>query len=198
MAVILSGTTNDITINGVSVATDAEVTSAVAPLATTAYVDGKMVLATAVTASGTAIDFTSIPSWVKKIKVLFKAVSMNGTALPLLQLGDSGGIENTGYESSAFGGINGNAITAVSYNTGIICTSFGSAVYSISGYIELVKFSGNIWVSAGSLSQVGSTSAGSSNAGYKELSGTLDRIRLTTTNGTDVFDAGQINIMYEG
>ena len=158
----------------------------------------RIVQGTAVTASGTAIDFTSIPSWVKKIKVLFKAVSTNGTALPLLQLGDSGGIENTGYESSAFGGINGNVVTAVSYNTGIICTPFGSAGYSISGYIELVKFSGNIWVSAGSLSQFGTTPAGTNSAGYKELSGTLDRIRLTTTNGTDVFDAGQINIMYEG
>jgi hypothetical protein len=30
------------------------------------------------------------------------------------------------------------------------------------------------------------------------LSGTLDRIRLTTVNGSDTFDAGSINIIYEG
>ena len=167
-------------------------------LATTAYVDGKMVLSTAVTASGTAIDFTSIPSWVKKIKIIFKSVSTNGTDLPFIQLGDSGGIETTGYESGAFCGVNGNVVTAVSYNTGIVCTGFGNAGYLISGQVELVKFSGNIWVSAGNLSQLGLNSAGSSSAGCKELSSTLDRIRITTINGTDTFDAGSINIMYEG
>ena len=34
--------------------------------------------------------------------------------------------------------------------------------------------------------------------GAVSLSGTLDRIRLTTVNGTDTFDAGSVNIMYEG
>ncbi len=168
-------------------------------VATTSYVDGKMVLATAVnTTSGTAIDFTSIPSWVKKIKIMFKTVSTNGTAPLLIQLGDSGGLEVTGYESSAFGGANGNVVTAASYNTGIVCQAFGLAVFSISGVLEIVKFSGNIWVSQGNVSQFGTIPAGSSSAGFKELSGTLDRIRITTVNGTDTFDAGQINILYEG
>ena len=167
--------------------------------ASIAYVDGKMVLGTSVNStSGTAIDFTNIPSWVKKVKIIFKSVSTNGTALPLIQLGDSGGIETTGYESSSFGGVTGSVVTATSYNTGIVCTAFGNAGYLISGQVELIKFSGNIWISSGNLSQFGLSPASSSSAGYKELSGTLDRIRITTTNGTDTFDAGSINIMYEG
>jgi hypothetical protein len=35
-------------------------------------------------------------------------------------------------------------------------------------------------------------------AGHVSLSGALDRIRLTTVNGTDTFDAGSVNIIYEG
>jgi hypothetical protein len=33
--------------------------------------------------------------------------------------------------------------------------------------------------------------------GFVPLSGTLDRVRITTANGTDTFDAGSINILYE-
>jgi len=36
-----------------------------------------------------------------------------------------------------------------------------------------------------------------SGGGGITLSGTLDRVRITTVNGTDTFDAGTINIMYE-
>jgi hypothetical protein len=35
-------------------------------------------------------------------------------------------------------------------------------------------------------------------AGDVALSGTLDRIRITTVNGTDTFDAGTINVSWEG
>jgi hypothetical protein len=51
--------------------------------------------------SGTSIDFTSIPSWVKRITVMLNGVSTSGTSIPLIQLGDSGGIENTGYSAVA-------------------------------------------------------------------------------------------------
>ena len=51
--------------------------------------------------SGTSIDFTSIPSWVKRITLMLAGVSTNGTSDPLIQLGDSGGIENTGYVAGA-------------------------------------------------------------------------------------------------
>lgn len=187
MAILISGTTNDITINGVSVATDAEVSSAVAPLATTAYVDGKMVLSTAVTASGTAIDFTNIPSWVKRITVMFNGVSTNGGSTNQVQLGDSGGIESTGY-------ISGSQIGSIA--SGFIVTINPAPSYSQIGELTLVKLSGNTWIQKGiTLTQ---DVALQYISGSKTLSSTLDRIRITTVNGTDVFDAGQINIMYEG
>lgn len=145
--------------------------------------------------SGTSIDFTGIPSWVKRITVMFNGVSTNGSSNLQVQIGDSGGIENTSYSSSAFGAPNGNVVTAANSTTGYLATSFNNAAYVIVGSLVITNISGNIWVSSGSLGAT--TSVGWSCGGSKELSATLDRIRITTVNGTDTFDAGTINILYE-
>ena len=73
--------------------------------------------------SGTSIDFTSIPSWVKRITVMFDGVSTNGTSNLQVQIGDSGGIENTGYTAAASGVANsGNLVTAASSTSGFSCS----------------------------------------------------------------------------
>jgi hypothetical protein len=150
---------------------------------------------TVVTASGTSVDFTSIPSWVKRITVMFDAVSTSSTSNWLIQLGDSGGVEITGYIS--VGTFVGSSTGGTSYTTG-----FGLPV-SISTHVEqglliLCNLTGNVWTANGSFAGSG-TAAGFtySTAGSKTLSATLDRIRITTVNGTDTFDAGSINILYE-
>jgi len=145
--------------------------------------------------SGTSIDFTSIPSWVKRITVMFNAVSTNGSSIPQIQLGDSGGVETTGYVgtiSSYSGASNANS------TTGILANAAGNAGYSCTGIITLATLGSNLWVASmvtttdpaiGNFSSVG--------AARKTLSDTLDRVRITTVNGTDTFDAGSINILYE-
>ena len=160
-------------------------------VATTAYVDGKMVLATAVTASGTAIDFTGIPNWVNKITVMFNSVSTNGSSPVQIQLGDSGGIENSGYVSttSTAGG------TTSSSTSGLLVGGISSAA-SRNGIANICKINGNSFVMNSLVSS--ETVQLNMGGGSKTLSTTLDRIRITTLNGTDSFDAGQINIMYEG
>jgi len=155
-----------------------------------------LILSTAQTASGTSIDFTSIPSWVRRITVMLSGVSTNGTSNLQVQIGDSGGIENTGYSSSAFGAPNANALTVVNSTTGYLATSFNNAAYVTVGSLVITNISGNIWVNSGSLGAT--TAVGWSCGGSKELSATLDRVRITTVNGTDTFDAGTINIMVEG
>ena len=197
MGILISGTTNDITINGTSVATDAEVSSAVAPLATTEYVDGKMVLSTAVTASGTAIDFTGIPSWIKRVTIVLDGISTNNSPNFLIQLGDSGGIENTGYTSSASTVYSSVATltSTIGFNLiGYLTASTSAASYS--GLVNTYKLDQNIWCC--SHATAGNVVVTNYGGGRKQLSSTLDRIRITTVNGTDTFDAGQINIMYEG
>jgi hypothetical protein len=148
---------------------------------------------TSVTASGTSVDFTSIPSWVKKITVMFRGVSLSGTSAILIQLGDSGGIETTGYVSSGTG-FSGTGGATISSTSGLV-VFLNSATYIVSGVATITNISSNIWVYGG----VGKIDPAVcwTGGGDKELSATLDRIRITTVNGTDTFDAGSINILYE-
>lgn len=145
------------------------------------------------TTSGTTKDFTGIPAWVKRITVTFVGVSASGTSLLQIQLGDSGGVSITGY--------NGHAsydVTGGSSLTGFLISPRADPAASHHGQmvITLHELATNTWTYASNVNYSGNYTA--SGSGSKSLSGTLDRIRLTTVNGTDTFDAGSINIMYEG
>jgi hypothetical protein len=144
--------------------------------------------------SGTSIDFTGIPSWAKRITVMLNGVSVSGTSSILIQLGDSGGIETTGYVSSSTGFSGGSGATSSS-TAGLIVFS-NDATYILSGIITIANVTSNSWVNSGS-GKLGTTVSWIC-GGNKDLSETLDRVRITTVNGTDTFDAGTINIMYEG
>jgi hypothetical protein len=153
-----------------------------------------LTLATAqATTSGTSIDFTGIPSWVKRITVMLNGVSTNGTSNPLLQIGDSGGIETTGYAAVSAAQDTGVSITAYTAGYGI---RHAAAAESLNGQIVFNTMGANVWVATGTVST--SAPIEFTVSGSKTLSGALDRVRLTTVNGTDTFDAGSVNIMYEG
>jgi hypothetical protein len=165
---------------------------------TPAKLSQPLTLATAQnTTSGTSIDFTGIPSWVKRITVMFNGVSTNGTNLPILQLGDSGGIETTGYSALA-GLVSAGGANAHNFTSGIPLTySTYTAANLIHGNILIALVDSSTWTFSGNL-LLTSQQYLMCVAGVKVLSDTLDRIRLTTVNGTDTFDAGSVNIMYEG
>jgi hypothetical protein len=142
--------------------------------------------------SGTSIDFTGLPSWVKRITVMFNGVSTDATGNKIIQIGTSGGVETTGYASGCRSGLD-NLTTTV----GFLFDNASSNTFLLSGHAIITKISGNTWI----FSSVScNTTTGSSRVagGTKNLSATLDRIRITTVNGTDTFDAGSINILYEG
>lgn len=146
---------------------------------------------TAVSASSTSVDFTSIPSWVKRITVELVGVSTNGTSNFLIQLGISSGIVSSGYLSGV--GTRGAETTSTA---GFIVGIPAAATNNLTGIVPICLYSTNAWVTSGVLSrQDGFLNAfGGSIA---SLGGTLDRVRITTVNGTDTFDAGTINILYE-
>ena len=146
--------------------------------------------------SGTSIDFTGLPSWIKRVTVMFTGVSTNGVSNWLIQIGDSGGIENTGYVSSAF--IIATVGSAGSNSTTGYVVQCDVASYSFSGNLVITNITSNTWVSSHILgSGAALTGLQTFGGGTKTLSTTLDRVRITTTNGTDTFDAGSINILYE-
>lgn len=164
-------------------------------LATTAYVDGKFIRGTAVaTTSGTAIDFTSIPSWAKEIVIILNGVSTNGTSGLLLQVG-SGSIQNSGYSSQSWTATGSGIISNGFGLTGTV----GASTVELTGIITIENITLNTWIESGSIGVTNSTSNGIASIGKSpNLSGALDRLRLTSINGTDTFDAGSVNIMYRG
>ena len=157
---------------------------------------GRLVQGTAQNStSGTSIDFTSIPSWVKRVTVMLSGVSANGSSNLIIQIGTSGGVETSGYLGAA--GYTSAGSAAGNFTTGF-GLSFGTGAVSVFHGVALITSMGsNLW--AFGWSGAFSNSANSlSGGGSKTLSGTLDRLRITTVNGTDTFDAGSINILYEG
>lgn len=151
--------------------------------------------------SGTSINFTGIPSYAKRITVMFSEVSTNGTSGVSIQLGDSGGIETTGYNSSQ-GNVANNFTNASIRTTGFVVSGDTVGTFR-TGLLTLVNMLGNVWVASGRFHVV-ATGISPNNPhigftqGSKELSGVLDRIRITTITGADAFDNGFVNILYEG
>jgi hypothetical protein len=152
---------------------------------------------TIATTSGTSHDFTGIPSWAKRITVMVSAVSVSGTASPTIQLGDAGGPENTGY-IGAVSVVAAGSTAAANLSSGFQFSSTGAAAQTYQGTLTLTLLdpATNLWSCSGCIGRT-DTAVGAFVGGSKALSATLDRIRLTTTNGTDTFDAGSINILYE-
>jgi hypothetical protein len=153
----------------------------------------RLTLSTAVAStSGTSINFTGLPAWVKRLTVMFAGVSTSGTSNIQIQLGDSGGIENTGYVSTA--SVNGT--TLATSTAGFITSGTTAAATTVNGWYAICLIGSNIWTGGGSLARA---DGNMNNAGgAKTLSDTLTQIRITTVNGTDTFDAGSVNILYEG
>ena len=146
--------------------------------------------------SGTSIDFTSIPSWVKRITVMFSGVSTSGTSNYLIQIG-AGSVTSSGYTSNGGRIIGATPTTMGNTTAGFIICNVQAATDTLIGNILITNISSNTWVASGSLIMTNATPAAYYVAGNLSLSGTLDRVRITTSNGTDTFDAGSINILYE-
>ena len=148
------------------------------------------------TTSGTAIDFTGIPSWVKRITVMFNGVSTNGTTSYIIQIGagsftTSGYLSNTAYINDS----PSNSCAGTSSTQGFIITHDVVPSLVIGGNCTITTLGSNVWTASGVINRT--SNAGGFFAGTITLGGTLDRVRITTENGTDTFDAGLINILYE-
>lgn len=185
--------------NNIVLATDGSAT--IATLSSTTItgttIQGTIKLGTAVAStSGTSIDFTSIPNWAKRVTVMFNGVSTSGTSNLQVQLG-AGSVTSSGYTSQGVQTSSAPAITPTTSTTGMILSGAFSATALYSGVCQIINVTGNTWVNSGNLL---SGTAGNANffSGTIALGGTLDRVRITTVNGTDTFDAGTVNILYEG
>jgi len=145
--------------------------------------------------SGTSIDFTSIPSWVKRVTVMFTGVSTSGTSLVQIQIG-SGSVTTSGYSAQA-SYISGASLSNSVYSSGFVVLNSVSASLTYGGAATLCLLGSNTWCESSSFGIASGANGQFFSAGSITLGGTLDRVRITTVNGTDTFDAGSINILYE-
>jgi len=145
--------------------------------------------------SGTSIDFTGIPSWVKRITVMFNGVSVNLSSIIQVQLGTG----STSYTTSGYlgGGWFANT-TNTNVTTGIpvIASGAGASARTLYGTMTIANITGNTWVASATIFD--GNASGCLSGSSIALAAPLTAIRLTTVNGTDTFDAGTVNIMYEG
>jgi hypothetical protein len=198
-SVVLSGDTS----GSITVAAPAVAGSNTQTLAAVTGTLAPVVSGTAVTCAGqTSIDFTNIPSYVKRITVMFNAVSTSGTSVKQIQIGDSGGFELTGYSASSAYFNTSGSFNNIQATSGFIINSV-TATDAISGSftISCLDTATNTWSFSGSAATGNAATALLLSGGAKSLSATLDRVRITTVNGSDTFDttpsAGTINILYE-
>ena len=154
----------------------------------------RMVIPAIATTSGAAID-QAIPSWARRITILFNGVSTSGTSLPLLRFGTPT-VAASGYYSTAFNSTS-NAVNNVGNTTGFILVMSFYATTTLRGVITLLSPDGVTWTESGVTSDSAAVTSNMS-SGSVTLSALATVLRLTTVNGTDTFDAGSISFLIEG
>jgi hypothetical protein len=159
-------------------------------------INSNIVSGTAVAStSGTSIDFTGIPSWVKRVTVMLAGVSTSGTSNLQIQVG-GGSVQTSGYLGSC-GYISGTPASALfTAGFGIANTVGAGSIEHGALTLSLLDSATNTWIASGTFA-LSDGAVAFATAGRKVVTTALDRVRITTVNGTDTFDAGSINILYE-
>lgn len=164
------------------------------PTFSSGYQGGTIISGTAVAStSGTSIDFTSIPSWVKRVTVVFSSVSNSGQ--PLIQLGTSGGVVATGYNQGGWYSTAGGGFSSTTTGFALSGSTYsGAALWSGSYIFTLVG--SNTWAGQGCFFS-GGTTIYALCSGSVPLGAALTTIRATSVGAAGTFSAGTINILYE-
>jgi hypothetical protein len=153
----------------------------------------KIVPATVATATGTAVDFTGIPSWVKRITIMLAGVTVGG-GITRLQLGTAGPTYvSSGYVGSYSCLAQGSSTqNATNFSSAFLLAD--STLSGTSGLVTLAKVDGNTWSESSTLGASAARTA--FGGGYITLSDPLVALRLSSTTGAS-FSAGSVNIIYE-
>ena len=150
---------------------------------------------TASAGDATFADFTGIPSWARRITIMLDFIGTDGTEQLMLQLGDAGGLETSGYD----GGVsNDSGASSLKNGTSFYLNAATVGTESTYGVVTLTSKlpSSNTWAMHAIL-KIDGTTIGSQAAGVKSLTQPLTQFRISTDGTPDDFDSGTINIMYE-
>ncbi|MBU0916329.1 hypothetical protein [Aquabacterium parvum] len=146
------------------------------------------------TTSGSAVDFTGIPSWAKRITVQLQDVSTNGGSQVIVQIGGASGISATGYAGGNLYYLGGSSGAHETLSSGFRVFIGGVGIFRF-GAIVLTRLAANKWIATG---QVAHAAGFAWVSGVRVLTETLDRVRFTTVSGTDTFTQGEVSLLIEG
>jgi hypothetical protein len=155
--------------------------------------DTNLTRGTAVDATGTEVNFTSLPTGIRKLTLVLDQVSINATNNVFVRLSTSGTFATTGYESQAMRIQNASTSSSVTDTTQFVIINNDNAARLWTGSFTWHNITGDTWVMSGTCNS-NSTDRAMVSGGTKNLGGTLDGLRVYTT-GT--YDNGQFNIFYE-
>jgi hypothetical protein len=158
----------------------------------------RLVRGTSVSASGIAVTFTDIPSWARRITLMFVNASLNNTANMLVRTGTSGGISSTNYASTSNTLTGGVGSSSANSTNGFSVTTASTAANALSGQIVISNYNADSWIATGLWDYSNTTGTTGMLAGHNTLSGTLDRVSILSSDGVGTFDNGTVNIFYEG
>lgn len=142
--------------------------------------------------SGTYIDFTDLPSWVRRLTVNFFGVSTDGSNNYIIQLGTATGFETSSYVAST-SSMGASTVASSTSTTGFVIAN-GNPSYTLGGSMVFTLLGSNRWSASGMFAYPNGTISA---AGHKQIADTLTKVRITTLVGTNTFDAGYVNILYE-
>jgi hypothetical protein len=151
----------------------------------------------AVTASGSTVTFTSIPSWVSKITLLFEKLSTNGTSIVYVRVGSGGTLSSLGYD--VWRSVVNSSGNSDAYDDTIgVAIDGTAAVAERTGSITFTKLgSSNKWIISGNTMRIqsGSAAIAAGHAGSVTLSDQLNIIGIDCAANS--FDAGTVNVIYQ-
>jgi hypothetical protein len=157
---------------------------------------GQLVSSTAQAAtSGTAITFTGIPTWVKRITMMFYNISATTSDNLIVQIG-SGSFVTSGYTGTSGCMYGGSSVSVGAVTNGVLVSNVNTSSDIGNGHIIWTNPTGNLWCASGVFAN-GNNRVNMYGGGVS-LSGVLDRIRLTSNSGSETFTNGYVNILYEG
>ena len=151
------------------------------------------------TASGTSgIEFTDVPTGVKKITVIFDDVGTDQSISNLrIELSTGGTYLTSGYTSTVIrsqaGGVAGND----TLTTGLIVAKLDNANKALTGAVTIYNVTGNRWISSGLCVCTGEQNWSWQSGGFIDVGGAIDKLRVTGHGSAYNWDSGQINVIYE-
>lgn len=142
----------------------------------------------------TSVLFSGIPSWVTCIRGSIVSASIADTAVPIITLGDSGGLETSGYFGAVVGGSSGASPVVSNLSAAFQLKQSSLAAQVWHSQFTLLKEGGSRW----SLQSMTMNETGVWNvaAGSKTLSGELTQLEVGVSGGAGGYDAGTCSIVW--